>query len=466
MSSDVIRISPDRLRYKLEDVSDLEAPVWAGDWDRTRLSPLAAADKHRAIVQRYRDGQPWEATDLFRNVYAGRLEREPVRGCASLEALAAQYYDRVDGLFAHLRRHGFRDRVDGMPVKIPDVYLGRDGEVILGNDGNHRVAMAKLLGLPSILVRVRTRHPEATLPAWCHPVTLDPVLPPGTDDIPAMTTPAERFTGYELAKSAGGVVVELGAWLGAMTAYLAAGVRDAGAPPMHTFDRFAWKPVHTIKAGGPLVRPMREQFEQNLGPLLPHVEIHAGDFRDATWNGTPIGLLVLDGPKRVRELTRTLPIFGGALRPGSRMAWQDFAHFASYDLPASLETLERAGVVRWERGVYPGTMGVFEVLRPIAAADVSADRLRLDRWTPEAIASTWDRWAERIPAGQWPRFSCGAALFLCDRGFVDLGTARFRGLLRDFREDVAGKWLMIRETRPEFARRYPTLDAEVGPWNA
>ena len=468
MSSDVIRLPPDRLRYKLDDVADLQAPLWPGEWDRERLSPLDQADKHRAIVQRYRDGWKWEDTDLFRHVYRVRFERgEMVRGCHTLAELASQYYSRVDGLYAHLKRHGFLTRLpDGMPVKLPDVYVGRD-EVILSNDGNHRVAMAQLLGLPCVYARVRTRHPEARFPDACEPFIVEPALHPGAAAIPAMTTPAEQFAGYSLAKQAGGAVVELGAWLGAMTVHLAAGVRDGGgARRVHTYDRFAWKPVHTIKAGGPLERSMLEQFRQNLGPLLERVAIHPGDFRDATWDKTPIGLLVLDGPKRVREIARTLPIFGRALAPGARIALQDFAHFASYDLPASLDTLERAGVVRWERGVYPGTMSVFEVLRPITAADVSEDRLRLDRWTPEAIETTWDRWAERLPEGQRPRFHCGSALFLCDRGFVDRGVARFRTTFRAHREDVGRKWQMIRETRPEFVARYPKLDAEVGPWTA
>lgn len=455
MSSDVIRVSPERIRYKLEDVSDLEAPVWPGDWDVTRRIPLDQTAKHRSIVAHFRDGVPWRETPLFREVYPVRFARgELVHGCRTLEELVAQYDVRQGALYEDLKARGFR------ALALPDVYLARDGEVILSNDGNHRVAMAKLIGLPWVLAKVRTRHPLAPVP---EPAVLEPNLPSEAEGIPAMTTTAERLRVYEIARAQAphGVVVELGAWLGAMTVYLAAGVRDAGTSRVHTFDRFVWKPVHTTKAG-PLTRPMLDQFRLNLGPLADYVEIHVGDFRDATWSGGPIGFLSLDGPKRAKEITRTLPIFGPSLRPGSRMAWQDFGHFSCYDLPACLDTLERAGVVRWEEGVYPGTMSVFEVLRPITAEDVSADRLRLDRWTPDTIEWTWARWTERLPAGQRPRFQCSAVVFLCDLGHVDLGTARFRAVLQSpGAQDVVRKWEMLRATNPEFVRRYPTLDAAV-----
>ena len=59
--------------------------------------------------------------------------------------------------------------------------------------------------------------------------------------IPAMTTDAERECYYRLAKDAAGkgAVVELGAWMGASTAYIAAGIRDSGVPvKVHVYDKF------------------------------------------------------------------------------------------------------------------------------------------------------------------------------------------------------------------------------------
>jgi hypothetical protein len=58
-----------------------------------------------------------------------------------MEALLAQYYSRVDGMFEDLKRKGFQD------CPLPKLLIGRDGEVFIGNQGNHRLAMAQVLGL-------------------------------------------------------------------------------------------------------------------------------------------------------------------------------------------------------------------------------------------------------------------------------------------------------------------------------
>ena len=463
MSSDIIRVPPERIRFKLDDVSDLQAPVWPGDWDMTRRSPLEATAKHRGIVQHFRDGVPWLETALFREIFAVRFAAgEAVAGCPTIEKLGELYDHRYDGLYAHLKAHGFVERIEGRLVKFPEVYLARDGEPILSNEGNHRVAMAKLLGLKWILAKVRTRHPEAPRRPF-EEVTCHPVLPPGADDIPAMTTPAERYSLYLLAKqaAANGAIVELGAWMGAVTVYLAAGVRDSGIDTrVYTHDRFEWKPVHTVKAGADLTHRMLAQFRANLGDLGRHVTIRQGDFRDATWRGHAIGALVLDGPKRVKEIVKTLPIFEAGLRAGTLLAWQDFAHFPSFDLPAALTRWEDAGAVRFCEAVYPGTLAVFEMRRRFRPEELGAG-IRLEDWGEQEIVDTWARWTARLPEGQRARFRCGAALFLCDRGWGERGAAVFRDALALGQEDIVRKWHIIRVQRPAYAARYPTLDAMV-----
>src|SRR5690606_10348896 len=113
------------------------------------------------IVERYRDGKPWQDTDLFTQIYARRIANgETLRGCRTIKDLLAYYYSEVDALHADMAVNGFRAVVDGAPVPLPEVFIGRDGEVILSNQGNHRVAMAKQLGMPHILAKVKTVHAD------------------------------------------------------------------------------------------------------------------------------------------------------------------------------------------------------------------------------------------------------------------------------------------------------------------
>jgi hypothetical protein len=146
-------VDPQSIRFKISPHDDLRGEA-GGDWDIERRWSLADAVKHRAIAERYRDGKRWEETELFSDCYARRFEAgESVRGEPTMEALLAQYYGRVDGMFADLKRKGFREN-----CPLPKLLIGRDGEVFIGNQGNHRLAMAQVIGLDKFAGEILCRH--------------------------------------------------------------------------------------------------------------------------------------------------------------------------------------------------------------------------------------------------------------------------------------------------------------------
>ena len=448
---DAIRVSPFAVSHKLScDLEGTEAADWAG---KTYV-PVDQTIKHRSVLQRYVEGRRWADTELFTQIYPRRLANgEKLRGCTTIDALAEHYTRCKDALFADLRRHGFREMVDGAPTSIA-VLLDPRGRLVIGNNGNHRLAMAKALELDSILVRVQGELKDVACDF--EPVTFHPLLHEGARDIPAMTTPAERLAYYELALKAAphGAVVELGTWLGAATVFIAAGLRDAGVTSrMHAYDRFEWQAIHDYKAGAPLTQPMYSQFKDNLGPLEALVEIHRGEISAAKWQDGPISLLIADGPKRVPDIVRTLQQFGRHIPVGGHMAWQDFAYFPAYDIPACLDPLEQAGCIEFVDSVYPGTTAVFRVTGEL---DLTAIR-PLTHWSPHHIVETWDRWRDRLQPGMRPRWMCGAAMFLCDRGAPKEGARLFRALLADYRDELAPKWQYFKEKRPKVAAKYSVL---------
>lgn len=146
-------VDPAQIHFKISPHDDLKGRV-GGDWDVDRRFPVEDAVKFRSIVQRYSEGMRWEDTDLFACAYARRFEAgDSVRGEWSMKDLLAQYYSRVDGMFADLKKNGFRA---GAP--LPKLLIGRDGEVFIGNQGNHRFAMARVIGLNRIAGEVICRH--------------------------------------------------------------------------------------------------------------------------------------------------------------------------------------------------------------------------------------------------------------------------------------------------------------------
>src|SRR5690349_15630930 len=101
-----------------------------------------------------------------------------------------------------------------------------------------------------------------------------------------MTKPEERECYYRLAKDAAGKgeIVEFGAWLGASTSAIAAGIRDSGIKQRaHVYDQFVSKPGHIAKVkefyaqegiDRAPVGPSLEVFKDNLGALYEYVTPH------------------------------------------------------------------------------------------------------------------------------------------------------------------------------------------------
>lgn len=82
-----------------------------------------------------------------------------VRGCYTWADLVRQYETRVEDLAKSLQRDGFLTHSSGgKAYPLPGLYIGRDGEIFIGNQGNHRLAIAHAFGIKEIVGRVVCRH--------------------------------------------------------------------------------------------------------------------------------------------------------------------------------------------------------------------------------------------------------------------------------------------------------------------
>jgi len=158
---EVIWLAPADIRFKIAPVAGLIGSM-GGDWDIERRHEFTATAKYRSIVQRYREGSDWIDTDLFTDAYRRRLAKDGRIGRArSLAELAQDYERRFDGMVKEMCAAGFTltDR-NGKPHPLPTLLIGRDGEVMIGNQGNHRLAIAKVIGLDRIAGRIVCRHSQ------------------------------------------------------------------------------------------------------------------------------------------------------------------------------------------------------------------------------------------------------------------------------------------------------------------
>ena len=157
----IIWIKPEKIVAKVigEKAKNLSG-VLAGDWD-LNVTPITSSIKYRSVVEHFERAIPWDQTEIFETVYVGRLKREGrVLGCSTISELSRRYETRIDALFLDMKTNGFVIILDkqGIAIDLPHVHVGREGDILYGNRGNHRLAIARVLGLEHIPCQVRTRH--------------------------------------------------------------------------------------------------------------------------------------------------------------------------------------------------------------------------------------------------------------------------------------------------------------------
>ena len=362
------------------DLSFYEGDIVAGDWDlvTTKLDAgngetptvpsyppgvpwedieIEGQLKQRSVVQRFRDGMPWVDTDLFQ-FYASALEMGiAVRGVRDLSVLQQTYEERFGSLYRSLKNDGFRVVFDEHGLAdLPHVHIGRDGRIVFGNNGNHRLALAKLLGIRKIPCHVRARHldwqrlrdriftlgDEAKLDVVGaklkgHPDLRDlldahaqlseeaDVLSVNADQIPAYSGTQSLVSLARLAaQTAGGTsIVQVGVWLGSSSAQLALGVqrrRKPGVVALHCYDswtatstdvkRAAWWGL-SLSEGESLLPHTR----QLLQPFRVDIKFRTA-FLDVLGEENPIALYVDDMRRSPTLFWRALEVFGPHWIPG------------------------------------------------------------------------------------------------------------------------------------------------------
>jgi hypothetical protein len=169
----------------------------------------------------------------------------------------------------------------------------------------------------------------------------DAPLPDAVRKLPGMTSAAERLCLYRHARTLDqdGQVVDLGCWLGSLTASLAAGISENSclqgrAIHIHAYDTFVWWDWMTpIGAGfgisgykdGDSFLPL---FEQSIAPWRSLIKINAGDISKQSWTGQPISFLSIDAMKDIQTTRAIMKMFFPHLIAGKSLVFQqDFSHF-------------------------------------------------------------------------------------------------------------------------------------------
>ena len=269
---------------------------------------------------------------------------------------------------------------------------------------------------------------------------------PDLPDIPGMITDAEGRYLYWLASEVyegRGAIHELGTWLGRSTSRLAAGLAAAhDDAQMNCFDHFRWsggtnwdQKTHTVHARNEDFMP---EFLANLGPYAARIRPVRTKISEISLPDEAVEIMVLDAPKRLRDISASLTQIAGRTIPSTTiLAWQDFMHGASFEIPATLYALrDKLSPIH---SITTGCMLAFRVTDGWRAEEVSVHALDFSHWSSAECVAVWEYWLPAVSPSQQPAFRIGLAMLLHDLGHAEAANEETVRLARTHGAALAAK---------------------------
>ncbi len=131
--------------------------IISGDWD-LQIQPLAEIKKIAIVYDWFDTGRSWQECGAFAHMEELMQTRPGVDGCFTSEDVV-QRYVRLTELINHLRQGGKYLRGSGFrETNGVFIHIGRNGELLFGGGGCHRLAIAQKLDLPLIPAHLGVVH--------------------------------------------------------------------------------------------------------------------------------------------------------------------------------------------------------------------------------------------------------------------------------------------------------------------
>ncbi|CAN5385011.1 hypothetical protein BH23BAC3_BH23BAC3_24640 [soil metagenome] len=175
--SEIIRVPVERITHQCisDEVKDLrrcksllfhqtiyrDGNIAGGNWDLQKK--LYDKNKYLVILkERFVEKKEWENTLYYQVFHTTKDKGRKYRNRKSWEEFKRTYLNSCDKLFHDIKENGYKSNyeITGNPQKEVIVCISRSGEIMrppMGG-GNHRFAIAKILGLKEIPVVVSVWH--------------------------------------------------------------------------------------------------------------------------------------------------------------------------------------------------------------------------------------------------------------------------------------------------------------------
>lgn len=143
--------------------------VVGGDWD-LRKSSISSFPKFIICYERFVNGKSWQEAGAYDLMINNQKENgDHPDGCRSLEDIEERY-KQIDELYKNIKKNNLLSRREINPSNFREsggvyVHVDRNGDIIFGRSGCHRIAIAIILQLQAIPVQVGVVH-ENALSYW------------------------------------------------------------------------------------------------------------------------------------------------------------------------------------------------------------------------------------------------------------------------------------------------------------
>lgn len=172
----IIWVTPNAIQYETATYFggelDEYGRVSGGKWDLVRTK-FTERMEFRSLRRHFQDGVTWERTSYYIHIESRIKSGGQFRGLTSMGDVH-QFFDHLDELYHSIDCNGYQSQEQlEQAVENPQigpgysgteqideigVNIARDGRLLWQNKGQHRLCIAKLLGVDTVPVHVCTRH--------------------------------------------------------------------------------------------------------------------------------------------------------------------------------------------------------------------------------------------------------------------------------------------------------------------
>lgn len=141
--------------------------VIEGNWDQEGKC-IYSKNVYKACYEHWVNGVKWQDTVMFNKMIKRIKAGEKVDQYDTIHSLKKRY-ERLDKIYDQVkqeRRLRCSEEVEGSKrlfakgLSDIEVFIDREGKPLHGRGGNHRLAIAKILELPLIPVKLGAIHPD------------------------------------------------------------------------------------------------------------------------------------------------------------------------------------------------------------------------------------------------------------------------------------------------------------------